>query len=75
MKKIEITQPIDLPKECKDSVIITRYPFWMKWLMGFVEFYIIPNTYDHRIVYPSLGFYENYDKVEINPLGRIGDVT
>ena len=50
MKKKEILNTIKISKS-KEIGILIKYPFWMKWLMKFIEFYVIPDTKDYRINY------------------------
>jgi len=36
-----------------ESAIVTKYPFWMKWLVKYVELYIIPDINDRKQIYNS----------------------
>ena len=70
MRKIEILQKID------DNIgVITRYPRWMKWLMKFVEFYIIPDITDSKL---KINLKDTHKFYELSPPTfkyRIGALT
>lgn len=47
MKKIEIIKTLYISR-FKEIGIVIKYPFWMKWFMKLVDFYVIPNLKDVR---------------------------
>lgn len=79
MREIVKIQKMMISKN-QEIAIVTKYPFWMKYLIRFVKCYIVPDTQNWSTIYHTTFPMDVTDSLMVRrikslPSTRIGEVA